>query len=528
MSAPDDRAASYLRDIARFSDALPVAIWVGEVPSGTCVYVNHAFRAILGIDPPEGAEAGNYVGPYSVHLPDGSTYPEDRMPYERVLAASVEVDDLVVHQHDGQRVSLRVYARPVFNEAGEISHVVEAFTDMSREVASRRAQEEREVQLSKAQRLQSLGGLAGGIAHDFNNLLMVIKMIATQLSMGVRDPAVRQGLARIDEVTDSAARLTRSFLDFAQQGKSLSQPVPLNAIVRDVAEFARRMVGRQITVVYALCDGDLAVRGDPTQFEQVLRNLVFNGKEAIDGPGIVTIRTLDRWLDRTEAPNAEVGRYAVIEVEDTGCGIPAGARAHIFEPYFTTKTAGAIKGTGLGLATAFGIVESHGGRISVVHTGPTGTTLRVVLPLLRDRAEPCMPDPQDAQVGQPPLSAGRGTVLVVDDEPLVLDVTTLCLETLGYHVLRASSGAQALELFGQGESVDGVVLDLVMPEMGGPEVFLAMKARAPAVQVLLITGYGPNKAVQACLDSGAVGLLRKPFGLAALSVAVAKFVRVPA
>ncbi len=517
------RALEELQQIAMFVDELPVAIWVGSVPSGEAVYVNKAFREVLGIEPPEQATRGNYVGPYSVHTPEGDPYPEHEMPYERALAAraAIEVDNMVIHRHDGGRTYLRVYARPLFDAAGVITHVLEGFTDITREMLSKQDQRERETQLRQAQRMESLGSLAGGIAHDFNNLLAVIRIIASHLASKEPRPELREGLEQIDEVTESAARLTRSLLGFARQGKNLSQRVCVNEITGRVAELARRTVGRQILVKSALCEGRLEVEGDGTQLEQLLMNLVVNGRDAIEGTGSLTIRSLQREVSETEIAEVPAGRYAVLEVEDTGTGIAPAVRDRVFEPYFTTKTAGAVKGTGLGLATVFGIVESHRGRVSIARTGPTGTVMRVLLPLAADRERQA--SPERIKVAREP---GRGTILVVDDEALVLRVTTHALEALGYRVLAAVDGAGAIEAFrsARGE-VDAVVLDLVMPVMSGREAFLALKALDPGVRVLLMTGYALNYEAQELLNLGVCGFVAKPFSIDELSSAIARLIR---
>jgi signal transduction histidine kinase/ActR/RegA family two-component response regulator len=513
------RSADELGEIARYADELPVAIWVGRVPSGECVYVNREFRQVLGIDPPEGAARANYVGPYSVHTHEGKPYPEAAMPYERVLAARapIEVDDLVIHRHDGGRTYLRVYARPLFDASGVITHVLEAFTDITREVASQRAQLERDAQLRQAQRMESLGSLAGGIAHDFNNLLTVIRMISTHLSSTKSDPEVCAGLTQIDEVTESATRLTRALLGFARQGKNLRQRTNLKALIIGVAELSRRTVGRQIEVLCSLCDEPLEVEGDPSQLEQLLMNLVVNARDAIEGPGRLSIGAWLHQLD--DADDLPPGPYALIEVDDTGTGIPAAVRDRIFEPYFTTKTQGAVKGTGLGLATVFGIVESHKGRVHIARTGPSGTTMRVLLPLQPGAQESPIPDVH-ARGGE---VKGRGTVLVVDDEPLVLRIAARALEELGYRVFTAADGQSAVQTFGANR-VDAVVLDLVMPVMGGRETFRALHAIDPEVKVLLITGYGLNHEAQELLDLGVRGFLAKPFSIAELSTALARLV----
>jgi signal transduction histidine kinase/ActR/RegA family two-component response regulator len=411
---------------------------------------------------------------------------------------------------------LRVYARPLFDDAGQMTHVVEAFTDITREVVSRELQLEREAQLRQAQRMDSLGSLAGGIAHDFNNLLTIIKMIATDLSERSDSPEIQNGLVQIDEVTESATGLTRALLGFARQGKNLQQRTCLNEIAARVAEMARRTVGRHLTVQCELSSGPLAVEGDHSQLEQLLMNLVLNGRDAIAGSGTLTIRTSKQDVRERERGTLAPGPYAVVEVEDNGSGIPPEVRDRIFEPYFTTKTGGAVKGTGLGLATVFGIVENHRGSVSIARTGPGGTTMRVLLPLLQeegDSNEVFTAGPKQADL------PGIGTVLIVDDEPLVLRVTASALEARGYRVLKAPDGAQAIELFSKNH-VDAVVLDLVMPVMGGRETFIKLRELDPAVRVLLITGFGLNYEAQELLDLGIVTFVAKPFSINELATAL--------
>jgi two-component system, cell cycle sensor histidine kinase and response regulator CckA len=510
-------ALDQLQQIALFADELPVAIWVGKVPSGECVYVNKAFREVLGIDPPSGAARGNYVGPYSVHTHDGALYPEQQMPFERVMAAraQIEVDDLVIHRHDGGRTYLRVLARPLFDASGEITHVVEAFTDISREIRAQQIEFERQAQLRQTQRMESLGGLAGGIAHDFNNLLTAIKVIASDLSTRSGDNEVRTALAQIDEVTDSAARLTHALLGFARQGKHEKQRLSLNDIVRSVAEIARRTIGKQIEVRCELHPSDLQVDGDPAQLEQLLMNLIVNARDAIEGPGHVVIRTFPQVLDDAD-PELPAGAYATLEVEDSGAGIPPSALDRIFEPYFTTKTAGTVKGTGLGLATVFGIVESHGGSVGVLRSDDSGTVMRARLPLADD-AEPysIAPSSKASKV------AGKGSILLVDDEQLVLRATARALHGLGYRIVTAADGVAALEAFRR-QRFDAVILDLVMPNMDGQETFAALRALDPNVRVLLVTGFGLNTQAQALLDQGVRGFVAKPFSVAELSSELAR------
>ncbi|MDB4928075.1 MAG: Sensory box histidine kinase/response regulator, partial [Myxococcaceae bacterium] len=372
-----------LEFIAAIADALPAAIWVGSAPRGETVYTNGEFREILGLTAPPDAERGNYVGPYGVHTVDGAPYPEHRMPFERALAAraTVEVDDLVIHRHDGGRVHLRVFARPLFDERGEVTHVVESFTDITREVLAERARAEGESRLGQAQRMDSIGNLAGGVAHDFNNLLATIKILSSLLRAGESDPARLTAFAQIDQVTDSAAKLTRSLLGFARRGKNLSQRVSLDAAARSVAEIVGRTVDRRIEVRF---EGEAVdVVGDATQLEQVIMNLLLNARDAIEGAGTITVRTGLVEVDAARAAKLGAlapGPHAVLEVIDTGTGIDPAVRDRIFEPYFTTRAAGSGHGTGLGLAVVYGVAQSHRGAVEVAPNQPCGTTMRVLLP----------------------------------------------------------------------------------------------------------------------------------------------------
>ena len=201
-------------ELAIVAEELPVAIWMGRVPSGEVVYTNRAFREVLGIEPPPGAGRGEFVQPYGVHLPDGRPYPESEMPFERAIAAraTIVVDDLVIHRHDGRRVNLRVSAKPIFDESGTITHILEVFTDITREIEAEQARIEGERKLSRAQRLESIGQLVMGIAHDFNNLLTVTTLTTSRLRARHRDEDMRTALTDIATVTSSASELVRKLL----------------------------------------------------------------------------------------------------------------------------------------------------------------------------------------------------------------------------------------------------------------------------------------------------------------------------
>jgi two-component system cell cycle sensor histidine kinase/response regulator CckA len=502
---------------------LPVAIWMGRVPTGEVVYTNRAFREVLGIEPPEGAARGAFVEPYGVHLPDGSKYPEHEMPFERAIAArtTVVIDDIVIHRRDGGRVYLRVFAKPIFDANGEMTHVLEAFTDITREVVAERARVEGDRRLSRAQRLESIGQLVAGIAHDFNNLLTVTKLAVSQLLGAEQDPVTRDTLGDVEAVTDSAIALVRSLLGFAGRPQQMLAPLEVDSVVATVVELARRTFERRIALRFEPGDEHCWMKADRVQLEQLLMNLLVNARDAISGPGNVLVKTYVQSLAKDEIEGCSAGRHVVLEVTDDGSGIDSSIRDRIFEPYFTTKTFGPNKGTGLGLSTVHGIVRGHGGVIETSPSKPRGTTMRVAIPC----CEP-MPDDERHKSHARVLHANGELVLVVDDERLVRTAAARTLGSIGYRVLEADSPEQALSLFDAHEKeLSAIVLDLVMPGMSAGDFYRAVCARRADLPVLIITGTAMNDDLRALLDAGVRAWLPKPFDDAQLSEALARVIR---
>ncbi|AKF10455.1 hybrid sensor histidine kinase/response regulator [Sandaracinus amylolyticus] len=512
------RAREELEAVVRFADALPVAVWVGRAPGGEVVYVNREFEHILGITPPEGAARGNYVGPYGVHLPDGAPYPEDQMPFERVMRSQRTeiIDDLVIHRHDATKCYLRVLARPLFDDDGAIAYVVEAFTDITREVETERMRAESEQRLHAMRRLESVGSLAGGIAHDFNNLLAIVKLVATQLRKDERDPTRLALVQHLDDVAASAAKLTRSLLGFARRGQHAARPISLADVVAPIVELAQRTFERRIVVRAELEASADVVLGDPTELEQVVMNLVMNARDALPGPGHIVVRTRREHVPEGH-PVLAPGDHLVLDVVDDGPGVDPAVRDRVFEPYVTTKLVGATKGTGLGLSTVYGVARAHGGTAEIAETSAAGTTMRVWLPACDVPAERTTPATSH-------VVRGSGTILVVDDEPLVLSMTAHTLESLGYDVIAAGSGREAVDAFRDAhDRIGAVVLDMVMPGMDGRETALALRAIDPVVRVVMTTGLVPTSDdVEPARDLDVREVLSKPYDEAELSQAVAR------
>ena len=500
--------------VSSVADDLPVGVWVARAPNGEFLYANKAFAEIMGMDARDDTRRGEYAGPYGIRTRTGALYPEDKMPFVRALQErrTVIVDDIVIHRHDGGKVHIRAQARPMFDEAGEITHVVIAFIDISREVQAEAARGETEQRLGQMQRMESIGTLAGGIAHDFNNLLAAVKMMAAVLRRNENDTTKLAYLEQIDQVTDSAAQLTRALLGFARRGKHLSSRVSIHDVALGVAALMRRALDRRIEIVTDLRAETSDVDGDFSQLEQVLMNLVVNARDAMiqpdSGGGRIVIATRDE------------GPSVVLEVTDSGSGIDPNVRERMFEPYVTTKKAGEGGGTGLGLATVWGIVENHGGRIEPLDAKPRGTTMRVTLPAATEDSLRVMKGERARDVVR-----GSGTVLVVDDERAVRDSVAAALRALGYRVFCAEDGEKAIELVRERTDIDVVLLDMVMPHMDGRATYLVLRDMRPDLRVVLTTGFALNEEAQNILDLGVREFIAKPFSVEVLSQVVARSVR---
>ncbi|HUS29179.1 MAG TPA: response regulator [Kofleriaceae bacterium] len=482
--------------INALADDLPVAVWVARAPMGEEIYTNHEFGEIMGQHLAH-VRVGGYTEPYGILTRDGRPYPEEKLPFVRALVEKrvVVVDDIMIRRPDRTIRHVRASARPV-EKAGVVSHVIVAFIDITREVEAEHAREESETRLRRAQRLEAIGTLAGGIAHDFNNLIFGIKLLAAELAASESDPQRLASLKMIDDVTERSAMLTRSLLGFARKGKHRAMPVAINDVVESMRELlTRTLTGIQISFELGAQDRGTVI-GDASQLEQVVMNLVVNARDAVkDNGGQVIVRT------------STAGERVLLDVLDDGPGIPHEIRERVFEPYFTTKTHGSQRGTGLGLATVFGIAESHGGTVEVGDGIGTGAMLRVSLPASKKPAEaPAIPEAAAT------VEPGTGTILVVDDDRLVRRAVANTLRSLGYNTFEAMNGDEALRLFREHRDIiSAVVLDMMMPGMSGSSTFMAMRDIDPTVAVLLMSGYSVNEDVQGLLDAGASGFVTKPY-----------------
>ena len=371
-----------------------------------------------------------------------------------------------------------------------------------------------EAQLQYAQRIESIGTLAGGIAHNFNNLLMGIQGNASLMLLETdSDHPNYERLTNIEKMVQSGSKLTSQLLGYARGGRYEVKPISLNQIVKDTSDTFGTT--RKDIRVHQDLDKDLfGILADQGQIEQVLLNLYVNAADAMPQGGDLFLKTTNvTHEDMKNKPyTPRPGNYALLTVRDTGVGMDKKTLERIFDPFFTTK--GLARGTGLGLASVYGIVKAHGGYIDVDSEKGQGTTFHVYLPAIK--AEDIAKRAESME--QEEMTRGKETVLLVDDEEIIIDVGQGILETLGYKVLIAEGGKEAVDIYkANKDKIDMVILDMIMPDMGGGETYDRMKEVNPDIKVLLSSGYSINGQATEILKRGCNGFIQKPFSVMELS-----------
>ncbi|MFN2425617.1 MAG: PAS domain S-box protein [Candidatus Binatia bacterium] len=384
------------------------------------------------------------------------------------------------------------------------------FTGLVRDISPRRKMEE---QLQQAQRMEAVGQLAAGVAHDFNNLLTVIAGYAELAFMTLdAQDKIRPMISEIRRAAERATSLTSQLLAFSRQQVLESKVFDLNKSLRETERMLQRLIGEDIQLVTILADAIEPVKADPGQVDQVVMNLALNARDAMPQGGRLTIETRNVHIDSDFAaahPGIAAGRYVVMSVSDTGCGMTAKIRSRIFEPFFTTKGVG--KGSGLGLSVIDGIVRQSGGHVDVYSEVDVGSVFKVYLP--------AAPEAETSLSGAPQAKNFHGveTILLVEDDASVRGLAVAALEQFGYAVLEASGGPEALRLLERRDGrIDLLVTDVVMPEMSGRKVAEAVLARYPGVKVLYMSGYTDDSVVRHGILQAEIDFLQKPFTPATL------------
>jgi CheY-like chemotaxis protein len=377
-----------------------------------------------------------------------------------------------------------------------------------------------EATLLQAQKMEAVGVLAGGIAHDFNNLLMgVLGNVSVALLNAGLNEALRRNIENIESLVSRGASLTRQLLGFARGGKYEVKTHNLSRIIDEEAMLFGN-TKKEIMIVNKPTPDLWSVEADRSQIEQVLMNLFVNAGQAMPNGGYLYLSTENVTIDEKFVRPYEIksGRYVLISVTDTGTGMDEFTRKRIFEPFFTTKEAG--KGTGLGLASVYGIVKNHGGFINVYSEKNHGSSFHIYLPA----SDAGVVDAGNSSLIDRLVVNGEGTILLVDDEKMIMEIGQEMLEAMGYRVITAASGIEAIEKFtsirdgnGEVDTVDLVIQDMIMPGMGGGEVFDRLREIDPNVKVLLSSGYSFNGQAREILDRGCQGFIQKPFTMAEMS-----------
>jgi two-component system, cell cycle sensor histidine kinase and response regulator CckA len=430
----------------------------------------------------------------------------------KLAGETVTAYELEIVAKDGRHVAVEVNSWLVFQDGRPVG-----VQGIARNVAERKQLEE---QLRQSQKLEAIGQLAGGVAHDFNNLLTVISGYSDLLLRRLPgDSAFRPSVAEIKKAGDRASTLTRQLLAFSR--KQIMQPkvLDLNTVVADLDKMLRRLIGEDIDLLTLTEPGLGRVKADPGQIEQVVVNLVVNARDAMAAGGNLTIETANVQLAEDYAQQhvqCPPGEYVMLAVSDTGCGMDLETRERIFEPFFTTKEAG--KGTGLGLSTVYGIVRQSGGNVWLYSEPNRGTSFKVYLP----RVDEVTVDPE-MKAGAGPAPNGNETLLLVEDETQVRQIAQQILEALGYKVLTAGNGEQALVLSRQyGDTIHLMVTDVVMPQMGGRELAERLAPERPDMGVLFMSGYTDDAIVRHGLMDELLEFIQKPFTADALARKVRK------
>ncbi|KAF1080771.1 MAG: hypothetical protein GQF41_2585 [Candidatus Rifleibacterium amylolyticum] len=458
----------------------------------------------------ESAEAEGQSLPAVFRIVNAKTRETLESPVSQVLATGEVValaKNSLLIARDGKEYLIADSGAPIRNDSGDIIGVVLVFRDVTEEQAIQE-------QLRQSQKMDAIGQLAGGVAHDFNNMLGGIIGAAELLGKWLKEsPEADKLWHMIIDTAERAASLNSKLLSFARKQPVNYAAIDIQQPVRDAISLLKRTVDRRIKIETSFSARELPVVGDFSHLQSAFLNILINAAQAMPEGGTIYVSTrvveLDAYYCRSSQFRITPGAYAEVEIKDTGCGIPREMLPHIFEPFFTTKSVG--KGTGLGLAAVFGIVQQHGGAINAYSEVGTGTSLHVLIPVSTESAA------EYENEEQAPLR-GNGTILVVDDEEVIRSNTEAMLTDLGYRVMTAENGSQAEAIFSEKHSeIDLVILDMVMPVMNGKECFAAMKKIKPDLKVVIASGFVRDEDLEPLKAAGVKSFIHKPFRILTLS-----------
>jgi len=467
--------------------------------NGSFTYINPACEKILGRRPEE------FHGKYFIDFgrkEDASKYVNLFKRIRDVKETIRDEEGILLHKDGSERI-FTLSGAPNINSEGKITGMVGFLKDIS-------VQQQLQNQLQQAQKMEAVGTLAGGIAHDFNNLLQVIRGYSELMLLHKQsgDNEYRE-LQEIKRASLRAAELTQQLLTFSRKVESKLRPTELNKEVKQAYKLLQRIIPKMIEMKLNL-EKDLdVVNADPAQIEQILLNFAVNARDAMPEGGQLLIKTENVFLGaeycKTQL-DATPGFYVKVSVTDTGYGMSQETLERIFEPFYTTKETG--KGTGLGLANVYGIVKSHGGHITCSSRLGEGTTFDIYLPAI-ERS----PDSKEVRKEKMP-EGGTETILLVDDEPIVRELGSDILSKFGYTVLTATDGEHALDMYqSKREEIDLVILDLIMPKLGGVKCLEKLVQINPTVKVVIASGYSVKGPMQDEIEARSIGFINKPYDI---------------
>jgi PAS domain S-box-containing protein len=464
---------------------------------GTIQYVNPAFERLSGFTKED------IVG-RNFRVLKSDTHDDDfyREMWGIINNGTAWRGQITNRMKDGSLRQFETTISPIRDNSGAIVSFVSVNRDVTQEVAL-------EAQLLQAQKMEAVGTLAGGIAHDFNNLLQVIQGYTEVLLHGVNeDPFNHESLQKIYRSAQRGAELTRQLLTFSRKVQSERRPLDLNQEVEQVKNLLERTIPKMIEIELHLSKTPAIISADPIQVEQALMNLAVNAMDAMSEGGKIIMETERATLDERFCKThlgARPGEYVLLTISDTGHGMNKEILEHVFEPFYTTKEIG--KGTGLGLAMVYGIVKTHEGYILCYSELDSGTTFKIYLPALVQSGHW-----REAGEGEDLLKGGGETILLVDDEEYIRDLGVELLGDVGYEVLTAIDGESALQIYRkEQERIDLIILDLVIPGMGGKKCYEEILKINPQAKIIIVSGYSVNGPGKEAIEAGAKGFVGKPF-----------------
>jgi two-component system, cell cycle sensor histidine kinase and response regulator CckA len=503
-------------------DQSPAGIALADAPDGKLRYVNDAGLLIRGGDRESvvnGIGLDQYVAAWKLLDFDGRPLNEDEVPLARaIMFGETASREFIIRRGEGDERVVLANAAPIKDDTGKVTAAVVVFTDITERKTAEEERQRFERMMFETQKLESLGLLAGGIAHDFNNILTAILGNAELALLRLKPESPALGnIQKIEEAATHAADLSQQMLAYSGKGKFVVDSLDMNHLLEEMIHILEVSVSKKAVLRLNLAPNLPSIEADATQIRQVVMNLIINASEAIgEKSGVISITTgcmdyQDSYLNNIWLhENLHDGLYLYLEVADTGSGMSQKVIDNIFDPFFTTK----FTGRGLGMAAVLGIIKGHKGAIRIYSEPGKGTTFKILIPASGRPAEIFDMDASH----DPQLWSGK--VLLVDDEDTIRAIGTEMLKELGFCVITASDGREAIEIFRQTPGIDLVLLDLTMPHIDGEQCFRELRKLQPDIKIIVTSGYNEQEVSQKFIGRGLSGFLQKPFRFSSLREAL--------